>query len=495
MALDQGTSSSRAIIYDALGQVVTVAQAGIDLVCPADGWVEQDPEQLWQSILTVGRTAIKQSGLAAEAIKAIGITNQRETTLLWERASGNCLHNALVWQDRRTAAQCQKMATDKLVDGRPVAEAISAITGLIIDPYFSSTKLTWLLDNVAGARQAALKDEICFGTVDSFLLWKLSKGQSHVTDATNASRTQLFDINEQAWSKELLAYFDIPQGLLPKVLDSAADFAVADAEWFGAPIPITGVAGDQQAALIGQACFAPGMSKSTYGTGCFAMANTGAARPYSKQQLLTTVAYRIAGQTSYALEGSIFVAGVAIKWLRDQLNLIDDAAETQAAFERCHGDSNGVVVVPAFTGLGAPHWQPDVRGLITGLTLDSSRDHVITATLQSVALQTAELLRAMAGDGAGVNTLRVDGGMVVNDALCQFLADILDVQVQRPKDVETTAKGAAVLAALGCGQLADLEDAASAWQLDQTFSPLMPRERRQQLMEGYARAVAQAQAG
>ncbi len=495
MALDQGTSSSRAIIYDALGQVVTVAQAGIDLVCPADGWVEQDPEQLWQSILTVGRTAITQSGLAAEAIKAIGITNQRETTLLWERASGNCLHNALVWQDRRTAAQCQKMATDKLVDGRPVAEAISAITGLIIDPYFSSTKLTWLLDNVAGARQAALKDEICFGTVDSFLLWKLSKGQSHVTDATNASRTQLFDINEQAWSKELLAYFDIPQGLLPKVLDSAADFAVADAEWFGAPIPITGVAGDQQAALIGQACFAPGMSKSTYGTGCFAMTNTGAARPYSKQQLLTTVAYRIAGQTCYALEGSIFVAGVAIKWLRDQLNLIDDAAETQAAFERCHGDSNGVVVVPAFTGLGAPHWQPDVRGLITGLTLDSSRDHVITATLQSVALQTAELLRAMAGDGAGVNTLRVDGGMVVNDALCQFLADILDVQVQRPKDVETTAKGAAVLAALGCGQLADLEDAASAWQLDQTFSPLMPRERRQQLMEGYARAVAQAQAG
>ena len=495
MALDQGTSSSRAIIYDALGQVVTVAQAGIDLVCPADGWVEQDPEQLWQSILTVGRTAITQSGLAAEAIKAIGITNQRETTLLWERASGNCLHNALVWQDRRTAAQCQKMATDKLVDGRPVAEAISAITGLIIDPYFSSTKLTWLLDNVAGARQAAVKDEICFGTVDSFLLWKLSKGQSHVTDATNASRTQLFDINEQAWSKELLAYFDIPQGLLPKVLDSAADFAVADAEWFGAPIPITGVAGDQQAALIGQACFAPGMSKSTYGTGCFAMTNTGAARPYSKQQLLTTVAYRIAGQTCYALEGSIFVAGVAIKWLRDQLNLIDDAAETQAAFERCHGDSNGVVVVPAFTGLGAPHWQPDVRGLITGLTLDSSRDHVITATLQSVALQTAELLRAMAGDGAGVNTLRVDGGMVVNDALCQFLADILDVQVQRPKDVETTAKGAAVLAALGCGQLADLEDAASAWQLDQTFSPLMSQESRQQLMEGYARAVAQAQAG
>ena len=495
MALDQGTSSSRAIIYNATGEVVTVAQTDIDLFFPADGWVEQDPEQLWQSILTVGRLAIAQSGLAADAIKAIGITNQRETTLLWERATGNCVHNALVWQDRRTAALCQQMATDTLADGKPLAESISDITGLIIDPYFSSTKLGWLLDNVAGARAAARDGQLCFGTVDSFLLWKFSKGQRHLTDATNASRTQLFDINAQVWSEELLAYFDIPQAILPEVMDSAGHFAVADPEWFGAPIPITGVAGDQQAALIGQACFSAGMSKSTYGTGCFAMTNTGAERPHSKRRLLTTVAYRIAGQTCYALEGSIFVAGVAIKWLRDQLSLIDNVAETQAAFERCQGDSNGVVVVPAFTGLGAPHWQPDVRGLITGLTLDSSRDHVITATLQSVVLQTAELLRAMAGDGAVVKTLRVDGGMVVNDALCQFLADILDVQVQRPKDVETTAKGAAVLAALGCGQLADLEDAASAWQLDQTFSPLMPRERRQQLVEGYARAVAQAQAG
>ena len=495
MALDQGTSSSRAIIYDAAGEVVTVAQTDIDLFFPADGWVEQDPEQLWQSILTVGRQAIAQSGLAADAIKAIGITNQRETTLLWERATGNCVHNALVWQDRRTAPQCQQMAADTLADGKPVAQSISDITGLIIDPYFSSTKLGWLLDNVAGARAAAQDGQLCFGTVDSFLLWKLSKGQRHVTDATNASRTQLFDINAQVWSEELLAYFDIPQVILPEVMDSAAHFAVADAEWFGAPIPITGVAGDQQAVLIGQACFSAGMSKSTYGTGCFAMTNTGAERPHSKQRLLTTVAYRIAGQTCYALEGSIFVAGVAIKWLRDQLSLIDDAAETQAAFERCQGDSNGVVVVPAFTGLGAPHWQPDVRGLITGLTLDSSRDHVITATLQSVVLQTAELLRAMAGDGAAVKTLRVDGGMVVNDALCQFLADILDVQVQRPQDVETTAKGAAVLAALGSGQLADLQDAASAWQLDQTFTAQMPAETRQQLLDNYARAVTQALAG
>ena len=495
MALDQGTSSSRAIIYNATGEVVTVAQTDIDLFFPADGWVEQDPEQLWQSILTVGRQAIAQSGLAADVIKAIGITNQRETTLLWERATGNCVHNALVWQDRRTAALCQQMATDTLADGKPIAESISDITGLIIDPYFSSTKLGWLLDNVAGARAAARDGQLCFGTVDSFLLWRFSKGQRHVTDATNASRTQLFDINAQVWSEELLAYFDIPQAILPEVMDSAGHFAVADPEWFGAPIPITGVAGDQQAALIGQACFSAGMSKSTYGTGCFAMTNTGAKRPHSKQRLLTTVAYRIAGQTCYALEGSIFVAGVAIKWLRDQLSLIDNVAETQAAFERCQGDINGVVVVPAFTGLGAPHWQPDVRGLITGLTLDSSRDHVITATLQSVVLQTAELLRAMAGDGAVVKTLRVDGGMVVNDALCQFLADMLDVQVQRPQDVETTAKGAAVLAALGSGQLADLQDAASAWQLDQTFTAMMPQERRQQLLDNYARAVTQALSG
>ena len=495
MALDQGTSSSRAMIYNATGEVVTVAQADVDLFFPADGWVEQDPEQLWQSILTVGRQAIAQSGLAADAIKAIGITNQRETTLLWERATGNCVHNALVWQDRRTAALCQQMATDTLADGKPIAESISDITGLIIDPCFSSTKLGWLLDNLAGARAAARDGQLCFGTVDSFLLWRFSKGQRHVTDATNASRTQLFDINAQVWSEELLAYFDIPQAILPEVMDSAGHFAVADPEWFGAPIPITGVAGDQQAALIGQACFSAGMSKSTYGTGCFAMTNTGAKRPHSKRRLLTTVAYRIAGQTCYALEGSIFVAGVAIKWLRDQLSLIDNVAETQAAFERCQGDSNGVVVVPAFTGLGAPHWQPDVRGLITGLTLDSSRDHVITATLQSVVLQTAELLRAMAGDGAVVKTLRVDGGMVVNDALCQFLADILDVQVQRPQDIETTAKGAAVLAALGSGQLADLQDAASAWQLDRTFTAMMPQERRQQLLDNYARAVMQALSG
>ncbi|NCF33102.1 MAG: glycerol kinase GlpK [Proteobacteria bacterium] len=495
MALDQGTSSSRAIIYDATGQVVAVAQSDIDLIFPQDGWVEQDPEQLWQSIVTVGRQAIAESGLAPSDIVAIGITNQRETTLLWDRATGHCVHNALVWQDRRGAARCLTMESETLADGRALSAAITEATGLIVDPYFSSTKVAWLLENVDGAQQAAEDGRLCFGTVDSYLIWRLSNGQRHVTDATNASRTQLFDINRQAWSDELLAYFRIPSVLLPEVLDSAANFAVADAEWFGAPIPITGVAGDQQSALIGQACFAPGMSKSTYGTGCFAMTNTGAERPRSSQRLLSTVAYRIKGETTYALEGSIFVAGVAIKWLRDQLNLIEHAVETKAAFERCHGDAQGVFVVPAFTGLGAPHWQPSVRGLITGLTLDSNRDQIITATLQSVVLQTQELLQAMAQDGAPVETLRIDGGMVVNDALCQCLADILNVNVQRPQDVETTAKGAAILAALGSGELADLQDAASTWQLDQTFTAKMPQARRQQLLDGYARAVAQAMAG
>ncbi len=495
MALDQGTSSSRAIIYDTTGQVVAAAQSDIDLMFPQDGWVEQDPEQLWQSILTVGRQAIADSAIAPSELAAIGITNQRETTLLWDQHTGDCVHNALVWQDRRGAQLCTQMESATLGDGRSVTAVIAATTGLIIDPYFSSTKLAWLLEHVAGAAQAAADGQLRFGTVDTFLLWRLSNGQRHVTDATNASRTQLFDINEQQWSDELLDYFAIPRAILPEVLDSAAQFAVAAEEWFGAPIPITGVAGDQQSALIGQACFAPGMSKSTYGTGCFVMTNTGSERPHSSQRLLATVAYRIAGETTYALEGSIFVAGVAVKWLRDQLCLIDNAAETEAAFERCEGDAQGVYVVPAFTGLGAPYWQPLVRGLITGLTLDSNRDQVITATLQSVVLQTQELLQAMTKDGAPVETLRVDGGMVVNDALCQCLADILNVQVQRPQDVETTAKGAAILAAVGCGQLTDLHAAASAWQLDQTFSANMTPQRRQQLLDGYARAVTQAMAG
>jgi glycerol kinase len=373
-----------------------------------------------------------------------------------------------------------------------MAELIEHTTGLIIDPYFSSTKLAWLLDQVDADRARAENGELCFGTIDSFLVWRLTQGSKHVTDATNASRTQLFDIGQQCWSQPLLDVFNVPAAVLPHVLDCVDDFGIADPEWFGAAIPIRGIAGDQQAALIGQACFEPGMSKSTYGTGCFVMTHTGQQISRSSQQLLSTVAYRINGEPSYALEGSIFVAGVAIQWLRDQLGLIEHAADTADAFARTGGDTHGVYVVPAFTGLGAPYWQPQARGLITGLTLDSNKDHIITAFLQSVAFQTRTLLLAMAADGAPVSTLRVDGGMVVNDAFCQFLCDLLNVPVERPADVETTVRGAGVLAAIGAGLFADLQEAAELWQLGRRFDPDMADDQRQGLADGYDQAVAQA---
>ncbi|XOV85776.1 MAG: glycerol kinase GlpK [bacterium] len=495
MALDQGTSSSRAIIYenDAQGgtRVIAQAQHGFDMHFPADGWVEQDPEVLWQTTLNAGRDAIAASGLNAAEIACIGITNQRETTLLWDRQSGTCVYNAIVWQDRRTADQCEHMRRDELA-GMPLEEVLIARTGLVMDPYFSSTKLAWLLHNVDHARHRAQQGELCFGTVDSFLIWRLTSGGAHVTDATNASRTQLFDIHRQAWCADLLDYFEIPSSVLPQVCDSAGLFGLTDAQWFGAQIPITGVAGDQQAALVGQGCFSAGMTKSTYGTGCFLITNTGDQALRSDEKLLTTVAYRIGGKTTYALEGSIFVAGVAIKWLREKLRLIDTPAETQTAFERTGGDAQGVYVVPAFTGLGAPYWQPAVRGLITGLTLDSDRDHVLTAFLQSVVFLSQALLAAMGNDGATVQRLRVDGGMVVNDALCQFLADILDVPVDRPADAETTALGAALLAGLGHGLYANLDAAAKAWHGEHEFIPSMDEVRRRQLLAGFQRALAQA---
>ena len=495
LALDQGTSSSRALVYDAAGSVVGSAQQSIESTYPSDGWVEQDPDMIWSSILTAGRQAIAQANIEPAAIVGIGITNQRETTLLWERETSRTLYNAIVWQDRRSAAYCEDLAAQGCppgqTDGRDVATLIQQTTGLIIDPYFSSTKLAWLLDEVDPDRSRAQSDELCFGTVDSFLVWHLTKGANHVTDATNASRTQLFDVAQQSWSDPLLELFDVPAAVLPRVLDCVADFGTADPEWFGAAIPILGIAGDQQAALIGQACFTAGMSKSTYGTGCFVMTHTGDVISRSSQQLLSTVAYRIDGKPSYALEGSIFVAGVAIQWLRDQLGLIEHAAETADAFARTKGETNGVYVVPAFTGLGAPYWQPQARGLISGLTLDSDKDQIITAFLQSVAFQTRTLLDAMAADGAPVTTLRVDGGMVVNEAFCQFLCDVLDVPVQRPADVETTVRGAGVLAAIGAGLFADLAEAAALWQLGQDYAPAMPREQRQRLLKGYEEAGAQ----
>ena len=495
LALDQGTSSSRALVYDAAGTVVASAQQSIDSTYPHDGWVEQDPEMIWSSILQVGREAIASANIEPTDIAAIGITNQRETSVLWERQTSHCLYNAIVWQDRRTAGYCEQLAEQPYpanqADGQPMAELIEHTTGLIIDPYFSSTKLAWLLDQVDSDRNRAQNGELCFGTIDSFLVWRLTQGAKHVTDATNASRTQLFDIDQQCWSQPLLDVFNVPAAVLPQVLDCVDDFGIADAEWFGAEIPICGIAGDQQAALIGQACFEPGMSKSTYGTGCFVMTHTGQQISRSSQQLLSTVAYRINGQPSYALEGSIFVAGVAIQWLRDQLGLIEHAADTADAFARTGGDTQGVYVVPAFTGLGAPYWQPQARGLITGLTLDSNKDHIITAFLQSVAFQTRTLLQAMAADGAPVSTLRVDGGMVVNDAFCQFLCDLLNVPVERPADVETTVRGAGVLAAMGAGLFADLQEAAELWQLGQRFDPAMAEDQRQRLARGYDQAVAQ----
>ncbi len=488
LAIDQGTSSSRGIVFDmADGRIAGVDQQAFDMVFPHDGWVEQDPEALWRTTIEATRAAIAAAGVPAHQISAIGITNQRETTLVWDRNSGECVHNAIVWQDRRTAERCRQMDADGLAD------SVRAKTGLVLDPYFSGTKLAWLLDQVPGLRRRAAAGELCFGTVDSFLLWRLTGGRVHLTDATNASRTQLFDINRQQWDQELLDYFDIPAALLPEVCDNAHDFGVADDEWFGAPIPITGMAGDQQAALIGQGCFAEGACKSTYGTGCFVMTNTGAEPRPSGNGLLTTLAYRLQGQATYALEGSIFVAGVAVKWLRDQLGLIDDAAQTEHLARSVNGDAQGAYFVPAFTGLGAPHWSPDARGTLTGLTSDTEAAHIVTAALQSVGFQTAELLDAMAADGAAVTRLGVDGGMVANDWLCQFLADVLDRPVNRPKIIETTALGAATLAAAGPG--GDLRDVHQALGEGQTFTPELPQAKRAALLEGWRRAVRQTLAG
>lgn len=488
LAIDQGTSSSRGIVFDlAAGRILGAGQRPFDLILPQAGWVEQAPEVLWRTSLEAARAAVAAAAVPPKDIAAIGVANQRETTLVWERATGECLHNAIVWQDRRTADRCARMAADGLSDG------VRAKTGLVLDPYFSGTKLAWLLDEIPGLRRRAAAGELCFGTVDSFLLWRLTKGRVQATDATNASRTQLFDIGRQEWDAELLAYHDIPPAMLPEVRDSAHAFGVADAEWFGAEIPILGVAGDQQAALVGQGCRRAGDCKSTYGTGCFLLANTGAKQLSSGHGLLTTVAHRLNGQAAYALEGSIFVAGAAVKWLRDRLGLIDDAAQTAAMAQAIGGEAGGVHLVPAFTGLGAPHWRPDARAAITGLSLDSGPEQIVTAALQSVAFQTADLLEAMAADGAEVERLAIDGGMVANDWLCQFLADLLARPVRRPEIIETTALGAATLAGLGLGM--DAEALRQAQGAGRTFTPAMRAVKRTALLNGWRRALRQALAG
>jgi len=489
LAIDQGTSSSRAMLFDASGRVVGLAQQPFDMHFPADGWVEQEPEVLWSTTLKAIKAALANAGCRPADVTGIGITNQRETTLLWDRKTGECLHNAIVWQDRRTAARCQELEQEG------ETERIRRITGLVNDPYFSATKLAWLLDKVPGARSRAERGELCFGTVDSFLIFRLTGGRVHATDATNASRTALFDLTADCWSDELLGLHNIPASVLPEVKDCVADYGVTQAEHFGAAVPILGVAGDQQAALIGQNCLTPGMTKSTYGTGCFLICNTGSELRQSESQLLGTIAYRLAGTTTFALEGSIFVAGVAVKWLRDQLGLIADAADSQQLAQSIDGDTQGVYVVPAFTGLGAPYWEPRARGHIGGLTLDSTRAQVVTATIASVAYQTHELANALARDGARISSLRVDGGMVVNDWLCQFISDILDAPVQRPAVTETTALGAAMLAGVGSGVYADLNAAGAAWQLERAFNPVMSTAVRDTRIQGWQKAVAATLAG
>lgn len=483
LAIDQGTTSTRAIVFDASGKPVATHQLEFRQHFPADGWVEHDALEIWWTVESVCREAMRKAAIKALDIAAIGITNQRETTVLWDRATGTPLHHAIVWQDRRTAAFCEQL---KAAGHEP---AVQEKTGLLLDPYFSGTKLAWLLDNVPDARARAEKGELAFGTIDTWLLWKLTGGKSHATDASNASRTLLFNIQTQAWDDELLSLLDIPRALLPEVKDSSADFGATTADFLGAPILIGGMAGDQQSALIGQACFAPGMVKSTYGTGCFMVMNTGPKIVRSQNRLLSTVAYRLKGKPTYAIEGSIFVAGATIQWLRDGLKLIGNASETEAIAQKTD-DARGVYLVPAFTGLGAPYWDPHARGAIMGLTRDTGISEIVTAGLQSVCFQTRDLMEAMKRDGASeVNTLRIDGGMVVNNWVSQRLSDIIGVAVDRPTVTETTALGAVYLAGLQAGLFKSLEEIAGLWHCEREFTPCMPDERRESLYKGWLDAV------
>ena len=484
LALDQGTTSTRAILFREDLSVAAVAQEEFAQHFPASGWVEHDPEDLWRTALGTMRGALAQAGAAARDVIAIGITNQRETTLVWERATGRPIHNAIVWQDRRTADVCARLREA----GHEAR--VTARTGLLLDPYFSATKLAWILDNVDGARRRAEAGELAFGTVDSFLLWRLTGGAVHATDATNAARTALLDIRSGQWDPEMLALFGIPAALLPGVRDSAAEFGTALADRLGAPVPVRGIAGDQQAATVGQACFAPGMMKSTYGTGCFALLNTGEVPVISRTRLLTTIAYQLGGKRTYALEGAIFVAGAAVQWLRDGLGVIRSAAES-AALAQAADPAQEVILVPAFVGLGAPYWDPDARGALFGLTRATGPKELARAALRSVGFQTRDLIEAMRNDwgAAGETVLRVDGGMVASDPAMQFLADIIGAPVDRPVVAETTSLGAAYLAGLKSGLLPEPAPFAERWRLDRRFAPQMPAERREALYARWKDAV------
>ena len=484
LAIDQGTTSSRAILFDAGLRVVASAQQEFPQHFPASGWVEHDPADLWSTVAATARSAIEKAGLHGTDLAAIGITNQRETTLLWDRRTGEPLHRAVVWQDRRTAPTCDRLRAEGL------EPTITARTGLLLDPYFSATKLAWLLDHVEGARARAARGELAFGTVDSWLIWNLTGGRVHATDATNAARTMLYDIGRGQWDEDICKALDIPLSLLPEVRDCAAPFGTTRPDLFGHPIPILGVAGDQQAATVGQACFAPGMMKSTYGTGCFALLNTGPDRVASKNRLLTTIAYQLGGKPTYALEGSIFIAGAVVQWLRDGLKIIRSAAETQPLAEAAD-PSQQVILVPAFTGLGAPYWRPDCRGAIFGLTRNSGPAELARAALESVGFQTRDLLEAMRADwtAAAEGVLRVDGGMTASDWTMQFLADILGAPVDRPVVRETTALGAAYLAGLQAGLCPAPADFSRSWALDRRFEPAMAQADRDEAYARWRRAV------
>ena len=486
LALDQGTTSSRAILFDRRGSVVSAAQKEFEQIYPRPGWVEHDPNDIWDSQMEVAAKALARAGANPADIAAVGIANQRETTVVWDRRTGTPVYNAIVWLDRRIASY-----TDQL-KGEGYEDRFRDMTGLVLDPYFSGTKVKWILDNVDGARAKAERGELAFGTVDSWLVWRMTTGEAHVTDATNASRTLMYNIHRKRWDTELLDILGIPPSMLPEVRSSSEVYGETAGELFNGRIPIAGMAGDQHAALFGQVCTRRGMVKNTYGTGCFMLMNTGSRPVASRHKLLTTIAWQVEGRTDYALEGSVFIGGAVVQWLRDEVGLISSSNEIEKLAREVE-ESDGVYVVPAFAGLGAPHWDPHARGIITGITRGTSAAHLARAALESIAFQSSDLLHAMQVDaGMQIEELRVDGGASVNDLLMQFQADVMDVPVVRPRVTETTALGAAYLAGLAVGFWQDRDEIAGQWQVDQVFRPRMPSDRREQLLAGWARAVAQA---
>ena len=486
MALDSGTTSNRCILFNEKGEMCSVAQKEFTQIYPKPGWVEHEPNEIWQTQLSVAREAMAKIGATYEDVAAIGITNQRETTVVWERATGKPIYHAIVWQCRRTADMKQE-----LLEKYPgIDNAAYNKTGLVFDPYFSGTKLRWILNNVEGARERAEKGELCFGTIDSWLIFKLTKGKVHATDYSNASRTMMFNINTVDWDEELCRQLEVPMCMLPKALPSSCtEYGESDPEFFGGPIKIAGVAGDQQAALFGQTCFESGMAKNTYGTGCFMLMNIGTKPQFPNNGLLTTIAWGLDGQVEYALEGSIFVAGAAIQWLRDEVRLVDTSADSEY-FATQVEDTNGCYVVPAFTGLGAPYWDPYARGAITGLTRGVNKKHIIRATLESLAFQTNDVLKAMEeGSGIKLNALKVDGGACNNNFLMQFQSDIINAPVHRPVCVETTAMGASYLAGLAVGFWANKEDVVNNWAINREFKPCMSEKEREAKLKGWKQAV------